>query len=85
MAVIRVVAGLFLMVTIIFLPTGVALIRRHKNLIPIFLVNFIFIFFFGLGWVVALIWSFTSNVKETRSITELVKALQDGSLAKEQD
>lgn len=82
MAVVRLIIGLFLIITLVLLPTGIALIRRHKNFIPIFLVNFL-LGITGIGWIVALIWSFTSNVKEKRSIIDLIKALQDGSLAKE--
>ena len=82
MAVIRVIIGLVLIVTLALLPTGVALIRRHKNFIPIFLVNLL-LGITGIGWIVALIWSFTSNVKEKRSILDMIKALKDGSLANE--
>jgi uncharacterized membrane protein len=76
---IRVIIGLILCITLVLLPSGIALMRAHKNFIPILLVNVI-LGITGIGWVVALIWSFTSNVKEKRSILELVKALKDGSL-----
>ncbi len=79
---IRVIIGIILCVTLVLLPTGVALIRRHNNFIPILLVNVI-LGITGIGWVIALIWSFTSNVKENRSVAELVRALADGSLQKE--
>lgn len=75
----RVIIGIVLIVTIVFLPTGIALMRRHNNFIPIFLVNLL-LGITGIGWIVALIWSFTSNVKEKRSIVDLVKALKDGKL-----
>ncbi len=84
MAVIRVVIGLILMVSLVLLPSGIALIRRHRNFVPILLLN-VLLGITGIGWIAALIWSFTSNVKEKRSVIEVIKALQDGSLAKEQD
>lgn len=46
-----------------FLPSCVALARKHSNAVPIVLVNTVF----GVtvvGWMVALIWSFTDNTKE---------------------
>jgi len=76
----RVIIGLVLMLTLYFIPTGIALIRRHNNFIPIFLVNLFLSLLFGIGWIVSLIWSFTSNVKETRSVIEMIKALKDGTL-----
>ncbi len=79
---IRVIIGIVLCLTLFLLPTGVALIRRHNNFIPILLVN-ILLGLLVIGWIVALIWSFTSNVKEKRSVVELVGALADGSLQKE--
>lgn len=76
---IRVIIGVLLLLTLYLIPTGIALIRRHNNFIPILLVNLIFGFTI-LGWVVALIWAFTSNVKEKRSLKELLIALRDGEL-----
>jgi len=70
----RIIIGLILMVTIALLPTSVALIRRYINFMPILLVN-VLLGITGIGWVVALIWSFTSNVKETRSIGEIIKSV----------
>ncbi|MBX2833950.1 MAG: superinfection immunity protein [Micavibrio sp.] len=75
----RVIIGLILCVTLVLLPSGIAVMRRHKNLIPIILVN-VLLGITGIGWIIALIWSFTSNVKEKRSIIELIKALKDGSV-----
>ena len=82
MAAVRLIIGLVLCVTLVLLPTGIALIRRHKNFVPILLVN-VLLGITGIGWIVALIWSFTSNVKEKRSIGQLLQSLKDGSLAKE--
>jgi len=48
-----------------FLPTVVAILRKKKNALPIFLVNL----FFGMtfvGWVVALIWALTYEDVDVR-------------------
>ncbi|MAH04314.1 MAG: superinfection immunity protein [Pseudomonadota bacterium] len=76
---IRIIIGLLLCVTLVLIPTGVALIRRHNNFIPILLVN-VLLGVTGIGWIVALIWSFTANVKEKRSIKELLDGLKNGTL-----
>ena len=54
---------LVLSALIYFLPTGIALLRGHRNTVPIGLLN-LFLGWTGLGWLAALIWSFTSNVDE---------------------
>ncbi len=36
---IRIIIGLILCATLVFLPIGVALIRQHNNFMPILLVN----------------------------------------------
>jgi len=41
-----------------FLPTIIALLRRHRNALAIFLLNF-FLGWTFIGWVVALVWSAT--------------------------
>lgn len=46
-----------------FVPSIVAKVRRHKNVVPIELVNI----FFGwtvIGWVVALAWAASSQEKK---------------------
>lgn len=48
-----------------FLPAIIASARKHRNSTAIFLV----VMFFGwsvVGWLVALIWAFTSNVQGAR-------------------
>lgn len=72
---VRIIISIILMITVYFLPSGIGLLRRHNNFIPILLVNL----FFGItviGWIIALIWSFTSNVKDKRSIQEILKELK---------
>lgn len=41
-------------------PTWIAIARKHPNTIPIFLVNLFLGWFCGIGWVWALVWSFTN-------------------------
>ena len=46
----------FIIVVFYFLPTIIALLRKHKNVLAIFIVNLLT----GvsiIGWVVALVWS----------------------------
>jgi hypothetical protein len=52
---------IFVAIPIYLMPSAIAHTRRHKNLVPILLVNIIFGWTI-IGWVIALIWSFTSNV-----------------------
>ena len=44
---------------IYFLPTGIAMLRNHPNFTPIFLVNLL-LGWICIGWIVALVWSFTA-------------------------
>lgn len=53
---------LSLAVVLYLLPTGIASHRRHRNMTPIMLVN-IFLGWTVVGWLVALIWSTTSNTE----------------------
>ena len=46
-----------------FLPSFIAASRKHNNFTPIFIINF-FTGFTLIGWFVALVWSFTDNVKK---------------------
>lgn len=58
-----------ILVAIFIAPTIIAFVRKHKNTIPIALVNI----FFGLtfiGYIFALIWSFTSNCKPDKKIQD---------------
>jgi hypothetical protein len=41
------------------LPTDIAVLRGHPNVMPIFLVNFL-LGWICLGWIIALIWSVTA-------------------------
>jgi len=48
-----------------FVPAVIAYSRGHKNSVPILLTCFIF-GWTGIGWLVALIWAYTSNVIERK-------------------
>ena len=48
--------GLASTLALLFLPTLVAIARKHPNRVPIFLVNLFFGWTF-VGWVVALVWA----------------------------
>jgi|GEM_PF-6341739 len=50
---------------IYFLPWLIAWRRKHLNVVPFFLVNLL-AGWLGVFWVVALVWSFTSNTKDNR-------------------
>lgn len=45
------------------IPAVIAIIRNHKNKLAIFMTNIFFGWTF-LGWVVALVWSCTSNTSK---------------------
>lgn len=46
-----------------FLPVMVAIYRKHNNVVPILIFNFIF-GWTGLGWLLALIWAFSYQEKK---------------------
>jgi hypothetical protein len=48
-----------------FLPALIAMNRRHQNAMAIFLLNLL-LGWTALGWIVALIWSFTEVRPDTR-------------------
>lgn len=49
-----------------FLPTLIALLRGHDNTFAIFLTNLL-LGWTGIGWIIALIWSFTAIRSRVRS------------------
>jgi hypothetical protein len=46
-----------------FVPSIIAYVRGHLNFVPIFLVNLL-LGWVLIGWVAALIWSFTSHTRK---------------------
>lgn len=59
-----------LVVVIYILPTIIAARRRHKNFMPILIINLIFAATV-IGWILCLAWSFSSNTHKDET--------QDGS------
>jgi hypothetical protein len=57
---------LFFAIPIYFLPTIIALLRKHNNLGPIVVVNFLLGCVF-VGWVVALAWALTDQAPSRRA------------------
>lgn len=55
--------GMIILVLIYLLPTMVAASRGHNNCLAIAGLN-IMTGFTGVGWVAAMVWSLTNNVKE---------------------
>lgn len=55
--------GLFLAIGICLAPWIIAKSRGHNNSLAILICSIAGIFTFGILWVVALIWAFTSNTK----------------------
>lgn len=54
-------AGLSIFFTLYFLPTIIASDRKHRQRIPIGILN-AFLGWTFIGWVAALIWAFTSDI-----------------------
>ena len=50
------IIGFIVTVALYFLPTVIAVVRHHRNLVAIILVN-VFLGWTGVGWLVALIWA----------------------------
>jgi len=50
---------ILIVVAIYLIPTIVAYSRKHKNKFSIYLTNLL-LGWTGLGWIIALIWSFTN-------------------------
>lgn len=48
------------LIALYFVPTIIAVARSHGNAVPIFLTNLL-LGWTAIGWVIALIWSFTNN------------------------
>lgn len=60
-----------IIILLYIIPTIVALIRKHSNTASIILTNLLLGWTF-LGWVVALIWSFSSNVVERKEKVKII-------------
>ena len=47
----------------VFLPTIVAVVRKHRQVVPILILN-IFLWWTFIGWAVALAWAFVKEEKK---------------------
>jgi hypothetical protein len=59
-------AGLIFSLLVYFIPSIIAIKRKHNNSVSILILN-IFLGWTFLGWVLALVWSFTDNVRRHES------------------
>lgn len=62
------IAGLAIWILIVsfvlyFLPTMIAVARKHRNALPIFILN-LFLGWTFLGWIVSLVWCFTAQDRD---------------------
>lgn len=60
----NIVFWILLWIAVYFVPSIVAGIRKKKNGVSIFIVNFFFGWTF-IGWVIALAWAFAHETKQT--------------------
>ncbi len=67
--------------TLYFIPTMVALARRHHNAMPIFLTN-LYLGITFLGWVVSLIWAFSATTQTTLTTPVGTASFQRNSAGK---
>lgn len=56
---------LFICAASYFLPGIVAMIRGHRQTLAIFMLT-LFTAWSGIGWIIALVWACTSDLKETK-------------------
>lgn len=63
--------SIFLITTVYFAPMGIALMRKHNNIVSLTLVNFL-LGWTIIFWVVTLLWSINQNVRETRPLGEIL-------------
>ncbi len=57
------IAGALTLLVFYFIPAFVAFRRQHANKVPVMLVN-AFLGWTFIGWIVALVWAFTSNTRQ---------------------
>ena len=63
----RILVGIILLFTFYFWPTSFALFRNSSKKMGVFVVNF-FTGWTGIGWLVALVWSFSSESSKDKKI-----------------
>jgi hypothetical protein len=60
MRVLEIVVAVLLLLSIYFIPTGVAILRRKRNTLSIFALNLL-LGWSLVGWVFALVWALTKD------------------------
>ena len=58
----RILMAVLLCCTLYMIPGGIAVARSHSNTSSIIVLNLL-LGLSGIGWVIALIWAFSDNVK----------------------
>lgn len=51
---------LLILLPLYFIPTIIAVKRGHPNRVPIILINILAGWMYGVGWLIALVWSCTA-------------------------
>ncbi len=59
----KTVLGIVFITTLILMPTGIAMVRRHRKILAIFLTQTIGAGVAGIGWFLGLIWAFSDNTE----------------------
>ncbi|WP_057180662.1 superinfection immunity protein [Colwellia sp. MT2012] len=68
---------LFILVPLFFVPTIIAVRKQHPHKIPIILINLIGGVFYGIGWIIALVWCFiTPNSESGSSSTNIADEIE---------
>jgi len=57
------------LIVMYFVPTIIAIIRQHRNGVPVALLN-LFLGWTVIGWIIALIWSTTDNTHQNAAPDE---------------
>ena len=63
------ITWIFIVFIVYFIPVIVAHIRRHKNIVPIAILN-LFLGWTFLGWLAALLWSLNSDIEQNEKEDE---------------
>lgn len=81
---------ILILIPVALLPTIIAVRRQHPHKIGIILVNLLGGLFFGLGWLVALVWCYiepkaeaSSSHSASEEITRLHQLKEDGVISQE--
>ena len=82
---------LLVLIPLFFLPTIIAIKRNHPYKVPIILINIIGGLMWGIGWLIALVWSFimpnhstNPSLNVASEIDKLHALLEKGALTQEE-